>query len=149
MEIYLGSDHRGFKLKEALKNWLKDLEIPTNDLGAFQINPEDDYPEIAKKVGVKVAGEKSSRGILICGSGVGVDIAVNKIDGIRASLGKEPDQVAAGRRDDDMNVLVLASDFTTDIEAKEMVQVFLETEFSAKERFVRRLSEINKLEKNN
>jgi RpiB/LacA/LacB family sugar-phosphate isomerase len=78
-----------------------------------------------------------------------VDIVANKFDGIRSSIGKNPDQVRAGRNDDDMNILVLAADFTKDHEAKEMVKAFLETEFDGKERYVKRLEEIKKLEQNN
>jgi len=96
-----------------------------------------------------VASEKEARGILICGSGVGVDVAANKFDGIRASIGKNAQQVIAGRRDDDMNILVLAADFTKANEAQEMVKAFLETKFDGLARHKKRLREIRKLEANN
>jgi len=96
-----------------------------------------------------MVGEGEGRGILLCGSGVGVDVVANKLDGVRASIGKSPDQVRAGRKDDDMNILVIAADYTKEEEAKEMVKAFLETEFAKKERFVRRINEIKKIEANN
>ena len=86
---------------------------------------------------------------MICGSGVGVDVVANKFDGIRASIGKNAKQVEAGRMHDDMNILVLAADFTKDHEAKSMVKVFLETKFDKLARHKSRLTEISRLEANN
>ena len=149
MKIYLGTDHRGFALKEKIKGWLTEWDYSFSDLGAYQLDPKDDYPLYAEKVGVVVGKEEGARGVLLCGSGVGVDVAANKLDGVRASIGKNPDQVKAGRNDDDMNILVIAADYTKEEEAKEMVKVFLETKFAGKARFVRRLEEIKKLEVNN
>src|SRR3990172_12384045 len=127
MKIYLGADHRGFKLKEKVKEWLENWGYDVADLGAESFEPKDDYTLYAQKVASLVGKEKSVRGILLCGSGVGVDVAANKFDGVRAAIGKSPEQVRAGRRDDDMNILVLAADFTKSQEAKEMVQAFLKT----------------------
>ena len=87
--------------------------------------------------------------MLLCGSGVGVDVVANKFDGVRASIGKSVLQVEAGRNDDDMNVLVVAADYTTEKEAKAMLIAFLETKFSGKARYERRLEEIQKIEENN
>jgi ribose 5-phosphate isomerase B len=148
MKIYIGSDHRGFELKEKIKIWLGEWGHEVNDLGAYQFDPNDDYPLYAEKVGSMV-GEEEGRGILLCGSGVGVDVAANKLDGVRASIGKNADQVRAGRADDDMNILVIAADYTKEEEAREMTKAFLETEFAKKAKFVRRLSEIKKIEANN
>ena len=148
-KIYLGADHRGFALKEKIKDWLGPWGYEFSDLGAYELDPKDDYPLYAEKVGVMVSKEKGSKGILLCGSGVGVDVVANKLDGVRASLGKSPQQVKAGRNDDDMNVLVIAADFTKDSEAKEMIRVFLSTAFAGKSRFKRRLAEITRLESNN
>lgn len=145
--IYIGSDHRGFLLKEKMKNWLSRYEWL--DLGALTLDPDDDYPTYASKVADAVKEGKDSLGILLCGSGVGADIVANKFDGIRASVGKSKKQVEAGRRDDNMNVLVIAADYTREDEAKEMIKVFLETKFDNKKRHKRRLSEIKRLEENN
>ena len=149
MKIYLGTDHRGFALKEKMKTWLADWKYEFSDLGAYELNPKDDYPLYAEKVGVLVGKESGARGVLLCGSGVGIDVAANKIDGVRAAVGKNKDQVRAGRNDDNMNILVIAADYTKEDEAKEMLKAFLETKFSGKSRHKRRLQEISKLEANN
>lgn len=149
MRVYIGADHRGFKLKEILKAWLKKDGHDVKDEGAYKLDPKDDYTLYAEKVGSLVADNEDARGILICGSGVGVDVVANKIDGVRASMGKSPAQVKAGRNDDNMNVLVIASDYTKKKEAGKMVKIFLETKFGKKARYKRRLSEIEKIEANN
>jgi len=136
-------------LKEKIAKWLFDWGYTFQDLGAERLEPKDDYTVYAQRVASLVWKEEGSRGILLCGSGVGVDAIANKFDGVRASLGKNPDQVRAGRNDDDMNILVLAADFTKDEEAKGMLKAFLETKFAGKERFVRRLEDIKKIEANN
>lgn len=146
MKIYLGADHRGFELKEKIKMWLSEYEV--EDLGAHKLDPDDDYTAYAEKVALGVAGN-GGMGILFCGSGVGVNVAANKFDHIRASIGMSPEQVAAGRRDDDMNVLVLAADFSDEKTAIEMVKAFLKTEFSGEERHKRRIKDIERIEANN
>lgn len=149
MKVYLGSDHRGFSLKEKVKVWLEKHNLSHEDMGAYSLDPKDDYTLYAEKVASIVSNEPLSRGILFCGSGVGVDIVANKLDGVRASIGKSPKQVEAGRNDDDMNVLVIASDFTKEEEAKEIIKTFLRAEFDEKERHKRRLEEIKRIEENN
>ncbi len=88
MKIYLGADHRGYQLKEKIAKWLFEWKYDFSDMGAEHLDPEDDYPVYAEKVASIVANEEESRGILLCGSGVGVDVAANKFDGVRASIGK-------------------------------------------------------------
>ena len=149
MKVYFGADHRGYKLKEEIKNWLKELKYEAKDMGAYEFNEKDDYTLYAEKVGSIVGKEKGSRGILLCGSGVGVDIVANKFDGVRASIGKSKEQIKAGRNDDDMNILVIAADYTSKEEAKGMLKVFLETKFSQKEKFKKRLEDIRRIEANN
>lgn len=149
MKIYIGADHRGYELKEKITCWLFDLEHAYQDVGADHLDPDDDYTKYAEQVASLVAKNPGSRGILLCGSGVGVDVVANKFDGIRSSIGQDVLQVEAGRHDDDMNVLVIASDFTTEKEAKAMVIAFLETKFAHSERYERRLEEIEKIEANN
>lgn len=146
--IYIGADHRGYKLKEKVKAWLSQWKEEFQDEGAFELNPLDDYTLYAEKVGSLVADNLRSKGVLLCGSGVGADVAANKIDGVRASVGKSKEQVKAGRNDDDMNILVIASDYTKEVEAKEMLKTFLATDFSGKERHKRRLEEIKRVETN-
>ncbi|MEK7113178.1 MAG: RpiB/LacA/LacB family sugar-phosphate isomerase [Patescibacteria group bacterium] len=149
MKIYLGADHRGYELKEKISRWLFAWGYKFEDFGAESLNPGDDYTVYAEKVASVVGKEEGSRGILLCGSGVGVDVVANKLDGVSASVGKSPEQVKAGRNDDDMNILVIAADYTKESEAKEMIRTFLQTKFSGKERFVRRLEDIKKIEANN
>lgn len=149
MNIYLGADHRGFELKGKIKKWLFEWQHDFIDLGALSLVPTDDYTIYAEAVAKKIQENSDSFGILICGSGVGVDVVANKFDGIRSSIGKSPDQIIAGRKDDDMNVLVIAADFTSDNEAKSMVKVFLETKFANLERFNKRLNDIKTIEVSN
>ncbi|KKQ52993.1 hypothetical protein A2865_02140 [Candidatus Woesebacteria bacterium RIFCSPHIGHO2_01_FULL_39_17] len=149
MKIYLGSDHRGFLLKEKIAKWLFEWGYEFLDVGAENLDPGDDYTKYASEVASLVSKNEKSKGILLCGSGVGVDIVANKFDGVRASIGKSVAQVKAGRRDDDMNVLVIAADYTKEEEAKEMTRAFLETKFDENERHKRRLQDIKKIEANN
>jgi ribose 5-phosphate isomerase B len=102
MKIYLGADHRGFELKEKLKSFLRDLGFDYQDLGASIYNKEDDYPDFAKLVGEKVVADLGSRGILICGSGIGIAIAANKIKGVRAGTALKSEQAAA----DDTRIMI-------------------------------------------
>jgi ribose 5-phosphate isomerase B len=149
MKIYIGADHRGYELKEKISRWLFEMKHEFTDIGAQSLEPSDDYTKYAEEVASVVAKNKDSLGILLCGSGVGVEVTANKFDGIRAAIGKDPFQVKAGRNDDDMNILVLAADYTGEDEAKAMLKEFLETKYSGKARFDRRLEEIEKVEANN
>ncbi len=149
MKIFIGSDHRGYMLKEKITQWLFEMDHAFQDLGALSLDPHDDYTKYAEDVASLVAKNEGSRGILLCGSGVGVGVVANKFDGIRAAIGESVLQVEKGRNDDDMNILVLAADFTTEKEAKAMLIAFLETKFSGKARYEKRLEEIEKIEANN
>ena len=149
MKIYIGADHRGFKLKEKLKSWLKQKKYAIEDMGAYELDKADDYTLYAEKVALMVRDNVGSRGLLLCGSGVGVDVVANKFDDIRASIGKTPKQVKAGRKDDDLNVLVIAADFTTESDMKKMVSAFLKTKYVKTVRHERRLEEISRIEENN
>jgi ribose 5-phosphate isomerase B len=149
VKIFIGADHRGYELKEKVFQFLVDKGYDIEDLGAYEYDPKDDFTGFGEKVALMVRDNPESVGVLLCGSGVGVDVIANKFDGIRASIGKSVDQIRAGRSDDDMNVLVIASDYTEEKDALDMVEVFLKTEFSGKSRFKRRLDEIKRLEENN
>jgi len=149
MKVYIGADHRGYELKNKLFGHLSKEGYEVEDYGAYEYDPDDDYTIYAEKVSSVVADNPKSRGVLICGSGVGVNIVANKFDGARASLGIVPEQVVAGRRDDDMNILVIASDFTKENKALEIVKAFLETDFDPKARRKRRLEDIKRIEENN
>jgi len=145
--IYIGADHRGYKLKEALKIYLQELNYVWEDLGAKELNPNDDYPDFALAVAKKVAeNPEENRGILICGSGVGVDIVANKIKNIRSALCFDAKQAQMSRNDDDTNVLSLSADFISENLTKEIVKIWLEAPFSGLEHHVRRIEKINKIE---
>lgn len=149
MIIYIASDHRGFVLKEALKNFLKANGYTIEDLGNGHLDNEDDYPDFAVKV-AKIISEdyyNERRGILVCGSGAGVDIVANKFPRARSVLAISADQVLMAREDDDVNILSLAADFIEEDKAKKIVSIFLQTPFSGETKNKRRLDKIADIEK--
>lgn len=146
--LYIGADHRGYKLKETLKIYLKELNFEFEDLGAREIFPDDDYPDYAINVAQKVSeNPKENLGILICGSGVGVDVVANKFKSVRSALIFNAEQARMSRNDDNTNVLSLSADFIDENLAKEIVKIWLETPFSRLERYARRLEKIKAIEK--
>ena len=146
--LYIGSDHRGYNLKETLKIYLRELNCVFDDLGAKELIPDDDYPDYALMVAQKVAeNPDENRGILICGAGVGVDIVANKIKGIRSALCFDIKQAQASCNDDNTNVLSLPADFISEDLAKAIVKTWLETPFSNDNRHARRIEKIKKIEK--
>jgi ribose 5-phosphate isomerase B len=146
MKIYIGSDHRGFALKEQLKSWFAEQQVTVEDLGAQSHVDGDDYVDYAEAVAQHVQADPAAKGIVICGSGVGVDMVANKTNGIRSGLGIAHDQVIAARKDDDINVLAIAADYTLPEEVKKMVKAFLDTAFSEEERHKKRLEKVKELE---
>src|ERR1041385_9116586 len=111
MKIYLGADHGGFKLKEEIKNWLKEWNFGFEDMGADHYDPMDDYPDTAWPVAMKVGSEKGSLGILVCRSGQGECIVANKARGTRAALAWNEQSAHSARNDDDANILCLPADY--------------------------------------
>jgi len=147
MIIYIGADHRGFKLKETLKAYLVSSGYTVHDVGNDHYDENDDYPDFAVKVAEKVSGDLSnSKGILLCASGVGVDMVANKFSGLRSALIFSPDQAYMSRNDDDVNILSLPAAYLSDEGAKKIVSVWLQTPFSGDERHKRRLNKIKQLE---
>lgn len=146
MKLVIGSDHAGYHLKEILRNYLSGMKITVIDIGTDSQAPVD-YPDIAEKTGLAIKGDDADRGILICGSGVGASVAVNKIPGIRAGICHDCYSARQGVEHDDINVLVLGARVVGEELAKELVSTFLEADFSAGERHIRRLSKISALEK--
>ncbi len=146
--IFIGADHRGFQLKEELKSWLAAKDYQVVDCGNTVYDPDDDFPDFAFAVAEQVVAHsdpdqtRSVQGIVICGSGVGVNIAANKVDGIRASTAVNPNEVRHARKHDDLNVLAVSADYTSLAEAQRMIEVFLTTSFEPAERFLRRLRKI-------
>ena len=147
MNIFLGADHRGFVLKEALKRALIQDSYDVEDVGAFVQDPNDDYPDFAYAVARRVAEDTQNyRGVLICGSAAGMDVVANKVKGIRATVVSSRDSAIHARTDDDINIVALAGDVLSFDEAAEIVNVFLKTPFSGEERYIRRLTKIKKIE---
>ncbi len=141
--IFIGSDHGGYDMKESIKLFLKESGIEFEDLGSYS-QESCDYPDIAKKVALSVK-EHSSMGILICGSGIGMSIAANKIDGIRCALCHDAYSAEYARRHNDANIIAFGGR-TTGLEiAKQMVHIFLSTEFDGG-RHQRRINKISDME---
>lgn len=145
MKIALGSDHRGYQLKENIKEYLKGLNIEYVDFGC---NSEKsvDYPDIGFKVAIEVKSGKYDRGILICGTGIGMSVVANKIKGIRASLCHNEFTARCARKHNDANILVLGGRIIGSGLAKEIVKVWLNVKFSQEERHINRLNKIKQEE---
>ncbi len=147
MLIYIGADHRGFQLKETLKKFLKDQGYEVIDAGNDHYDENDDYPDFAKLAARAVSQDPwNRRGILICGSGVGVDVVANKFKGVRSALVNNPDQAYLSRHDDDTNILSLAAEFLDEKTASQILKTWLSTPFSDEEHHRRRLEKITQLE---
>ena len=148
MKIYIGADHRGYKLKENLKVYLVGKKFEVIDVGGIG-EAGDDYPDYAIAVGEAISKNKNDRGILICGTGVGVSIVANKFKGVRAALIFNVEQGRAARANEDVNVLALSADYISEFLAKEIVDAWLATAFSQLERHTRRIKKIKTLEDRN
>ena len=147
MNIYLGADHRGFKLKQQLADYLKQSLHSVFDLGNDHYDANDDYPDYAILVAQKVSSDpENSVGIVFCGSGVGVDVAANKFKYVRSALAFNSDQAFISRNDDNTNILSLPADFLDFEEAKKIVNIWLQTPFSGGERHKRRIKKIQLLD---
>jgi ribose 5-phosphate isomerase B len=142
MRIYIGADHRGFELKNKLVDFLRDQKYEVIDKGNTVYDKDDDYPVFAGAVARAVAQDPGARGIVVCGSGVGVDIVANKVSGIRSGLCETPEQAIAARRDDDINVLALAADFISEKTARAIAQAYAQTSFESNQRHLRRVDKI-------
>lgn len=146
MKLLIASDHAGFPLKEELRPFIQRLGHEVTDLGAYDATPSD-YPDFAEKLGVELVKKKHDRGVLICGSGVGVSIAANKIPGVRACMCHDYYSAHQGVEHDDMNVLVMGARIVGPALAQELVESFLGATFqSQQERFVRRLNKVLSIE---
>ena len=141
--LYLVSDHRGFKLKEKIKKYLNKSKIIFTDLGALKYDKDDDYPDFAKILALKILENKNNLGIALCGSGAGMSIALNRFKNIRAGLAFNPKMAEAQKQQDNINVLVIASDFTKESTAFLMVDKFLKTKFLKKQRYLRRIKKLS------
>ncbi|MBI2107468.1 RpiB/LacA/LacB family sugar-phosphate isomerase [Candidatus Woesearchaeota archaeon] len=149
--IYLAGDHAGFKLKEKIKNFLENRNYLVEDLGPFEYNPEDDYPDFVVPLAKKVSKDNNSRGIIIAGSGEGEIIAANRIHGARAVLyygSKNPKEILElSRAHNNSNILSLGARFLNETQVKKAIDIWLKTPFSNALRHKRRLEKIEKYSK--
>lgn len=149
MKIYLGSDHQGFHLKEKLFAYLSKHGYEVSDVGDKVLDKDDDFPQFASMVAIKVLGSEDDdpRGILLCGGGQGMAIAANRVSGIRAAVIWDAHEAKMTRVDNDSNVLCLpARILENDIEAWQgIVETWLNTPFAAAPRYVRRNKQLDNL----
>lgn len=145
MRIVIGSDHAGYKLKEALKEHITASGYEVVDVGTNNEEPAD-YPDFARAVGERIASDGADKGILICGSGIGASIAANKIPGVRAAIAHDLYSAAQGVEHDDMNVIVLGARVIDASLAQQLVDHFLAAHFSGEERHRRRLNKVLEIE---
>ena len=146
MTVFMGADHRGFDLKNKLVEYLQEKNIRVEDLGNYELDPLDDYPDFGFKVAKAVLqNPQEFVGVLICGGG-GIEIAANRLRGIRCALGFDKEQVAHIRENDHVNVLALPADHLTFEQAAEFVDIFLATKLKTDEKFLRRVKKLDEEE---
>lgn len=146
MQIILGADHRGFELKEKIKTALLGRGHEVKDVGAHTYDVDDDYPDFAAEAAHIVAQETGSFGVLLCGSGMGMDMVANKVKGIRATIVRTKEEAVYARDHDDVNVMTLAADHISENEAVEIVETFVSTNFSGEAKHERRLNKLKQIE---
>ncbi len=145
--IAIACDHRGYKMKEEIKRFLDEHNISYTDYGTYS-EERMDYPEKAKAVSLAIQAGKAEKGILICGTGLGMSIAANKFKGIRCTVCYSEDVARYAKKHNDSNVLALGAEVTTISQAIEIVRVWLATEFEG-ERHKRRVEMIKEIENTN
>ncbi len=144
MKIVIGSDHRGFTLKEELIKFFKESSVDFKDVGTNSTDSTD-YPDYAKLVGESIMKDGYNFGILICGSGIGVSIAANKVKGIRAVNATSNNMAEMARKHNDANVICFGSDFIDIDKAKRFLEIFINTGFEGGERHIRRIQKLENI----
>ncbi len=142
--IAIGSDHGGFELKEKVKAHLQECGIEVKDMGCYDKSSVD-YPSFGHAVGKAVTSGECEKGIVICTTGIGISISANKVPGIRCALCSEPVSAKMTRLHNDANVLAMGAAVVGEMVAMDIVDTFLNTEFSAEERHQRRIDLIENL----
>lgn len=143
MKVVVGSDHAGFLQKENIKQYLKSKNIEVVDLGA-ESEASVDYPDFGKKVGEAVTKEPYDFGVVVCGTGIGISIAANKVKGVRAALVYDEETARLAKEHNNANILALGGRTTSQEDAKKIIDAYLETKFE--ERHQNRIDKISKLE---
>jgi len=146
MRVGIAADHGGFEMKMSLTTALKAAGYEIVDFGALELIIEDDYPDFVVPLARAVARGEVTRGLAICGSGVGACVAANKLPGVRAALITDSFSAHQGVEDDDMNIMCLGGRVTGYALSWDLVQTFLNAQFKGTERFRRRLAKISELE---
>ncbi len=146
MKIALACDHGGFPLKPVIVTLITQLGHEVVDLGAYENNPKDDYPDFANAVATAVQQKKADRGIVVCGSGVGACVAANKLKGVRACVCHDTYSAGQGVEHDDMNVLCLGGRIVGEEIVKVLVKAFVTAKFTGEERHQRRLNKVLAME---
>jgi ribose 5-phosphate isomerase B len=147
VKLVISSDHAGLPLKNEVRDHLTEAGHEVVDLGAYTLDPLDDYPDFAERVGLAIKRGDAPRGVLICGSGVGVCVASNKIPGIRAGMCHDTYSAHQGVEHDDMNVIVLGARIVGSALAFDLVDTFIGAKFiSNEERFIRRFKKVLAIE---
>lgn len=144
MRIALGADHGGFELKEEIKRYLEDNKYEIKDFGTYS-NESCDYPDYAIKVSEAVLNKEATLGILICGTGIGISIAANKVSGIRAALCSDTFSARLTREHNDANILAMGARVVGAGLAIDIVKAFLNSEFEG-DRHIRRIEKITAIE---
>ena len=145
MKVALGADHGGFELKERIRQHLVDRGVSVEDLGTNS-NQAVDYPDYALAVSERVVGHRADRGILVCGAGIGMSIAANKVPGIRAANVHSEAEAQLSREHNNANVLALGGRLLDENTALKIVDRWLNTEFSGDSRHMRRIEKISEIE---
>ena len=146
MKVAIGSDHGGFRLKEEIKTLLTELKVDSHDFGTYTCASVD-YPDISRQVAEAVAKGEYERGIIVCGTGIGVSIAANKVKGIRAALCHDVFSAQMSREHNDANILTMGERVIGSGLARMIVEVWLKTEFAGG-RHACRVTKLMELEKN-
>ncbi len=148
MKIYLATDHAGYDLKEKIKTFLIGKEFEVEDCGAFENNPDDDYPDFIKKAAKGVSLGSDSFGIIFGGSGQGEAICANKIRGIRAAVYncENLDLIPLMREHNNANIISIGARFVREENAKQAIDIFLKTPFPNEQRHIRRIEKVKEIE---
>jgi len=146
-KIAIACDHGGFPLKASIVKVLEQEGHEVLDLGAYELDPADDFPDFARYAGQAIQHGQADKAIVLCGSGVGACIAANKLTGIRASVCHDVYSAHQGVEHDAMNVLCVGARIVGEALALDIVRSYIHASFQTEERFVRRLDKVNALEK--
>jgi ribose 5-phosphate isomerase B len=147
MRVAVAFDHRGVKLRERVLEQMAECGVEVVDLGTDDASVRIDYPDKAREVGEAIQDGRAERGLLVCGSGVGVAVAASKMTGIRAASLSDYYSARQGVEHDDLNVLCLGSEIVGAELAAELIRAFLNARFNGEERYVRRLQKVEAMER--